>query len=144
MIGIVLDTNVVISAHLNEEGLEAAVLDLVFTGELRVFASEPILEEYELTFARPKFGAIAPERVRQSLAELRKRATLIEPEDTLDISSHKADNRFLECAEASCADFLVTGNKRHYPQQWKNTRVVNAREFLEVLRHDETTELMDG
>ncbi len=62
MIGIVLDTNVVVSAHLNEEGLEATMLDLVFTGELRIFASEPILEEYELTLARPK-SAAAPERV---------------------------------------------------------------------------------
>ncbi len=133
MIGIVLDTNVLVSAHLNEEGLEATVLDLVFTGELRLFASEPILEEYDLTLARPKFRALAWERIRQSLTELRKRAILIQPKDALHVSAHEADNRFLECANFSNADFLVTGNKRHYPPLWKNTRVVNAREFLDLI-----------
>jgi hypothetical protein len=29
------------------------------------------------------------------------------------------------------ADFLVTGNNRHFPKQWRQTAVVNARELLE-------------
>jgi predicted nucleic acid-binding protein len=41
------------------------------------------------------------------------------------------DNRILECADAAGADFLVTGNKRHFPAEWKRTSVVNGREFLE-------------
>ena len=45
MIGVVTDTNVVVSAHLNEEGHEATVLDLIFAGELQLFVSPPILEE---------------------------------------------------------------------------------------------------
>jgi predicted nucleic acid-binding protein len=40
------------------------------------------------------------------------------------------DNRFLECAESAGADFLVTGNRRHFPKVWKTARIVNAREFL--------------
>jgi predicted nucleic acid-binding protein len=43
------------------------------------------------------------------------------------------DNRFLECAEAAGAEFLVTGNKRHFPQRWKTTRVANAREVLALI-----------
>jgi predicted nucleic acid-binding protein len=42
-----------------------------------------------------------------------------------------ADNRFLECAEALKADYLVTGNKRHFPTEWRQTQVVNAWELLE-------------
>ena len=44
-----------------------------------------------------------------------------------------ADNRFLECAEAAHVDFLVTGNKRHFPKRWNETRVVNARELVESI-----------
>lgn len=40
------------------------------------------------------------------------------------------DNRFIECAEAAGTEFLVTGNKKHFPRRWKTTRVVNARELL--------------
>jgi predicted nucleic acid-binding protein len=46
------------------------------------------------------------------------------------------DNKFLECAEAANADYLVTGNKRHFPRAWKVTRVVNARELIELLIPD--------
>ena len=41
------------------------------------------------------------------------------------------NNRFLECAETINAEFLITGNKRHFPEVWKGTKIVNAREFLE-------------
>ncbi len=41
------------------------------------------------------------------------------------------DNRFLECAEAARADYLVTGNTRHVPRHWRGTEVVNARELIE-------------
>jgi hypothetical protein len=39
----------------------------------------------------------------------------------------------LECAETASANFLVTGNKRHFPKHWKNTQVVNARELLGMI-----------
>jgi predicted nucleic acid-binding protein len=48
-------------------------------------------------------------------------------------STDDADNRFLECAEAAGADFLVTGNKRHFPRLWEKTQVVNARELLGLI-----------
>jgi predicted nucleic acid-binding protein len=36
MIGVVLDTNVVVSALLNDEGTEATVVDLAVAGELSI------------------------------------------------------------------------------------------------------------
>ena len=35
--------------------------------------------------------------------------------ERLAISPHQPDNRFLECAEAALATYLVTGNSRHFP-----------------------------
>lgn len=52
---------------------------------------------------------------------------------TINESVDDADNRFLECAEAARADFLVTGNKRHFPKRWNETQVVNARELVEMI-----------
>ena len=72
----------------------------------------------------------------RSLRLLRNRARYVDPQRPLSIARDPADNRFLECADASRADFLVTGNRRHFPQQWRQTLVVNARELLEWIIPD--------
>jgi len=131
----VLDTNVVVSAHLRSEGFERHALDLVLAGKLRLAASEPILAEYAGVLSRPKF-AISPKRVARSMRLIRQAARIVSPQRILTITHDPADNRFLECAEASRADYLVTGNKRHYPPRWRQTSVVNARELIEWIAAD--------
>ena len=132
---VVLDTNVVVSAHLNAEGFERNVLDLVLAGKLQIAVSEPILIEYEGVLRRPRFG-IKPRRVNQSIRRLRRVARIVFPRRTLAVTRDPADNRFLECSEAAKADYLVTGNKRHFPAEWGQTQVVNARELLEWIIPD--------
>jgi predicted nucleic acid-binding protein len=58
---------------------------------------------------------------------------MIAPATTFAVSPDETDNRFLECAEAAGADFLVTGNRRHFPNVWKTTRIVSARELVEFV-----------
>ena len=132
MIRLVLDTNVLVSANLNEEGLEALVLSLGFNRKLRICVSKPIFDEYErvLLYPRLKFD---PQQIRRFLKRLRRESILIKPTLRLSESPDEADNRFLECADAAVAEFLVTGNKRHFPKSWKATQVVNARELLGLL-----------
>jgi putative PIN family toxin of toxin-antitoxin system len=129
-IRVVLDTNVVVSAHLNSDGYERHVLDLALAGKLRPVVSEIILAEYEGVLRRPKFGLTA-RQVSRSMKMLRAAARVVTPQRELNITRDAADNRFLECAEAGKADYLVTGNKRHFPKEWRETMVVNARELLE-------------
>ena len=126
----VLDTNVIVSAHLIGDGYERHVLDLVLANKLQLVASEPILAEYEGVLLRPKFG-IRPSLVRRSMRGLRSGARVVRPQHKLKVTSDPDDNRFLEYAAESGADYLVTGNKRYFPRQWKQTLVVNARELLE-------------
>jgi putative PIN family toxin of toxin-antitoxin system len=127
---VVLDTNVIVSAHLRSDGFERHVLDLVLAGKLRLIASLQILEEYEGVLQRPKFG-IDRRQVRRSLALLRAAARIVRPHRNLKLTRDPADNRFLECAEAGKADYIVTGNKRHFPGKWRQTQIVNSRELLE-------------
>jgi uncharacterized protein len=37
---------------------------------------------------------------------------------------------FLECADAARADYLITGNRRHFPAFWKGTKIISSREFI--------------
>jgi putative PIN family toxin of toxin-antitoxin system len=131
----VLDTNVMVSAHLKSDGLERHVLDLVLAGELRLAASESILAEYAAVLARPKF-AFSQKRLARSMGLVRAAAQIVRPSRRLTIAHDPADNRFLECAEAARADYLVTGNKRHFPLRWRQTSVVNARELIEWIAAD--------
>jgi putative PIN family toxin of toxin-antitoxin system len=125
-----LDTNILVSAHLSPLGLEYRVFKLALDLRLRLFVSATILIEYETVLRRPKFP-ILPEKVTESLAQIRQNSTLIVPTSTLSVSPDERDNRFLECAESAGADYLVTGNRRHFPAVWKKTQVVSARELVE-------------
>jgi uncharacterized protein len=133
MIRAVLDTNVVISAVLKRSGLEAQVMDLVIDGVLLPCVSLPVLDEYERVLARPFLEAHRL-RGRQVLSLLASVSLFVRPRTAVAVSRDPDDNRFLECAEAAEAEFLVTGNRRHFPKVWLGTRVVNARELLHELK----------
>jgi putative PIN family toxin of toxin-antitoxin system len=134
-IRVVLDTNVVVSAHLNGEGYERYALDLCLAGKLHLAVSEAILAEYAGVLSRPKF-AIGSKQVAKSLRLIRSSARIVSPQHELTVAHDPGDNRFLECAEAARADYLVTGNKRHFPKNWGQTLVVNARELAEWITPD--------
>lgn len=110
---VVLDTNVVVSAHLKAGGLEAFVLDLALASKLQLYVSPDVLAEYEEVLRRPRFR-IESKNVTQSLRLIKKRAKNVKPTLALSVSPDTDDNRFLECAEAANADYLVTGNRRHF------------------------------
>lgn len=126
---VVLDTNVVVSAHLNPDGFERLVLRLALASCLRLCLSREILTEYQEVLLREKFG-IDPGMVSVSLQLIRRAGILVRPKRRLSVSSDPDDNKFLECAGTAGADYLVTGNKRHFPKAWGKTRVVNARELI--------------
>ena len=69
MIRVVLDTNIVVSAHLNASGLENGVFKLAIKGLLELYVSEPILDEYARVLHSPKFSLDPPE-VSKSLAPM--------------------------------------------------------------------------
>jgi putative PIN family toxin of toxin-antitoxin system len=88
------------------------------------------LEEYEGVLRRSRFR-LTPRQVSRSSRLIRAAAKIVTPHRELKIARDPADNRFLECADAAKADYLVTGNQRHFPKAWRQTQVVNARELLE-------------
>lgn len=130
MAAVVLDTNVVVSGHLKKDGLEAAVLQLVYARRVHFLMSEPILAEYADVMRRPKFG-FAPPRVAEFLRRARDIAQHVTPRVTVSACTDPDDNKFLECALAGHADAVVTGNKRHFPpREFKGIVILNAPEFL--------------
>jgi len=132
MLRAVLDTNVVISAHLSPEGQQALILGLAIAGHFRCFVSEALLEEYEGVLRRERFG-LSPRNVTQSIRIIRKTTTLVIPKRKLDVSRDSDDNKVVECALEARADYIVTGNTRHFPSRFQDIRIVLPRQFLTVV-----------
>jgi putative PIN family toxin of toxin-antitoxin system len=126
---VVFDTNILVSACWTPDGLEARVLTMATSGQVIPCVSPAILAEYRDVLSRPKLASIGA-RATELLAALERNACLVEPTIPLRTSIDDDDNRFLECALAASAEFLITGNLRHYPAVSGSTRIVNARAFL--------------
>lgn len=129
---VVPDTNILVSSLLAPRGLESSVLDLGFRRQIQLCISREILEEYETVLSRPKFH-LDPAMLSAFLLELRKSSLLFAPQRSVLAASDPDDNKFIECAEAAHADFLVTGNRRHFRRRCKSTRIVNAGELMHDL-----------
>jgi putative PIN family toxin of toxin-antitoxin system len=125
----VLDTNVLVSACWKPDGLEAGTVALGLAGTYTICLSSPVLAEYRDVLARKKLRALS-DRASVMLSRLERVAVPYESPVRIDAARDEDDNRFLECAFASDANYMITGNLRHYPDIYGVTRIVNARRFL--------------
>lgn len=131
MIQAVIDTNVLVSGLLTPKGNEALIVLALHQGLMRCCFSDDILEEYAAVLARPKF-AFEAEEIGALLAMVRGNGELIRPEGPPPPLPDAGDGKFLHCAQAAQAEYIVTGNKRHFPQDVCGAiRVVSAGELLD-------------
>ena len=128
---VVLDTNVLVSAALKPSSLQRTTFLLATTKPVRLYISQPIFDEYAEVLARPELKIRKGLRL-QLLQLIKNSARFITPSHHLDIASDPDDNIFLECADAAHADYLITGNQRHFPSFWKKTKIITCREFIEL------------
>ena len=122
LLRVVLDTNVVVSAHLNSRGYERFALDAALARRVSLCVSAELLAEYADVLYRAKLR-IEGSRAKTSLALIQDIAVLVQPSQRLSVAPDPDDNRVLECAAEAGADYLVTGNRRHFPPHWGATRV---------------------
>lgn len=133
MIRVVIDTNVVVSANLRDEGLPAAILDLAANKKILMCVSEAVLAEYKEVLNRPRLK-LSPQRIARSLAVIRKTSLLVKPTRTVTlIKDDDPDNRLLECAHAAGAEYLVTGNTKHFPKTFEATTILTPKQFIDLL-----------
>jgi len=92
--------------------------------------SRPILEEYSEVLGRRELRI--RKGLRQQVLQLIKNSYTVVPTRRLHVTSDPDDNMFLECADAARADYLVTGNQKHFPRFWKKTKIITTREFISL------------
>lgn len=132
MIRVVLDSNIVLSALLTSGGVPEAVLSLAVNRVVQLCVSEPILAEYREVLNRPKLR-ISPQKVDIALSRIREVSLIVQPSTSVRVCSDPDDDIFLECAQAAGANYVVTGNTTDFPDVCAQTKIVTAREFLELI-----------
>jgi uncharacterized protein len=128
----VLDTNVVVSGLRNLEGPSASLLKLAESKVFRCYVSREILTEYEEVLRRENLG-LNRVQIRRFMRMVRRTVFTVAPKTKIQATSDPNDNMFLECALHSRADYVVTGNLRHFPGQFQDIRIVSPRQFLTIL-----------
>lgn len=130
MLKVVFDTNVIVSAALYEKSLPALLLSLGLEDKVRFFVSPALLNEYEAVLKRPRFK-LGQRQITELMGKINRKALIATPTKRLRIvKADEPDNRVLECGIKAKADFIITGNKRHFPfEEFKGNKIVTPREF---------------
>lgn len=135
MIRAVIDTNVLVSALLSPKGNEALILLAIQHGMIQPCFSAAILAEYLAVLRRPRF-AFSEEEVEAVRRLLEETGRKVEPDEASEafLSPDPADTKFVQCAVSSAAAFIITGNRRDFPDApYGVTQVANASELIDEI-----------
>jgi predicted nucleic acid-binding protein len=124
---VVLDTCILkLATFPADDNASALVYELVRAGLIEAWVSPAILEEYATSSA-----TIQNSSLKSSKASL----SAIRSPSSVSSGTNPTDNRFLECALAAHAEFIVTVNTApwHFDRkQYQSVNVVRPSEFLNV------------
>jgi putative PIN family toxin of toxin-antitoxin system len=126
---VVLDTNVIISGLIFPKSKPASLLDLVARGKLANFTSAFILTETTRNLIL-KFSWTEEEAESASLW-LKTFSTLVNPGIRISVVSCEPDNRILECALESEANYIITGDHHLLDlKTYKGVKILTPAESL--------------
>ena len=132
---IVLDTNCLLQA-LPSKSPYHKIWEDVLEGKISLCVNTDILEEYEEVIARKSSPQIA-HNVVEAIARL-STTTYQEVYMHFELLTEDVDdNKFVDCAVASNAEYIVTNDKHFAPLeqiQWPWIAIVTIKEFLKQIQ----------
>ena len=131
---VVVDTNIFVSSFFG--GKPKKIIDLWKTGKITLCLSDSILEEYIQVLQR--LGLKDEMELEELLAFFAKgihiQFTKKTPELNL-IEEDSDDDKFIECAVALKARYIITGDKALESfGQYMNIKILSAQKFLEIFK----------
>jgi putative PIN family toxin of toxin-antitoxin system len=139
---LILDTNILLSALLSPLGVPAKLLDAWERKIFTLVACDALIAELRDVAGRPFFRT----RLRASAAELlaaglRDFSFFCRDPPSGVIAPDPKDSYLLAMAEASHAEFLVTGDKELLSlKQHKSTRIITPATMIELLTEADSGE----
>ena len=136
MLKVIVDTNVLVSS-LIQRSYPFLIIDYIFANrKIELCNSDDLLNEYTEVLSRVKFFKYPDFDMRAKilLLNIKEFGTKYFTSVRLNIIEDGPDNRFLELAETCNADYLVTGNTKHFPmKEYKSTKIISPKEFYEMV-----------
>lgn len=133
---IIIDTNVFVSA-LIQKSYPYLIVNQVFNNRnIEVCISDELFEEYLMVLSRPKFSHFPDfeANARALLLDISTYSKKYSPQFRLDIISDKDDNKLLELAEVSNAEYLITGNTNDFTmKEYHCTKIVTPKKYWELV-----------
>ena len=125
---VVLDTNVIVSALINTNGIPAGILALVLNGKLKILYDNRIIFEYADVLSRKEFGFDA-DIINDLIDYLGHDGEYINAE-LVNMEFHdETDKKFYEVYKSGAAQYLITGNIKHFP---KEKGIISPKEFIKI------------
>ena len=133
---VVIDTNLFVSGLLNPlSGKPAKLIDFLPLRHKRyqLLVSREIFEEYEAVLNR--FERISSTKRKKLLAKIRAHSIWIKPQKSFTVIKEDTDdNKFLECAVAGKADFIVSGDKHLLAlKEFRGIKIITIGKCLTLL-----------
>jgi putative PIN family toxin of toxin-antitoxin system len=124
---IVLDTNVIVSALINSNGTPGKILALVLNEKLKILYDNRIIFEYIDVLSRKNFG-FNKEIINDIIDYFRNDGEFINSEYSSIEFIDETDKKFYEVFKSGEAEYLITGNIKHYPRE---NGIIIPKEFIE-------------
>ncbi len=133
MIKVIVDTGITVSAAFRDRMPEEVILFVVEQEDFEWIVSSAILEEYTEVLARKKFN-LPPEVLQKWREVFEQCTTTVEVDIEIDFPRDQKDARFLECALAAEADYLITGDKDfEEAQKLVKTTIISVSQFKKLV-----------
>ena len=129
---IVIDTNVLVSGLIQQGYPYLIVNNLFIEQKISLCVSYELLAEYYEVLKRKKFSRYPDflSKAESLLAQIETKSITYTPKFNLDIISDKDDNKLLELASESNANFLITGNTNDFTmKKYRRTSIVSPKDY---------------
>lgn len=132
---VVIDTNVLVSAAVVGRDPEAIILYVVSNPEIEWIVSTEILAEYQEVLNRPRLK-LSEELKQRWFDVLNAATTTVDVAVEVDFPRDRKDAKFLACAVAANATFLITGDRDLTDvQTWGNTTIISVSLFKRLINN---------
>lgn len=137
---IVVDTNLVVSAVITSHGNSARVLELFRKNLIEIVISEEIATEIQKVLNYPKIRkrhGWSQEETKRFIKGIKKFCIVVTPEAHSDsiVIQDASDDKFLDCALAGEADYIVTGDNHLLNLgQYSGIPIITPARLLEIYK----------
>lgn len=131
---IIIDTNVIVSSLLQKSYPFLLLRNTIDNPSIEICISDDLFEEYFEVLQRDKFKRFPDfyENAKSLLFDIKNFAKHYKTEKKITLISDDPDNRLLELALASQADFIITGNHLDFKMKtFESTVIINPKDYWE-------------